>query len=177
MEYRVLHTQFSLPLLAFKVRKQILLLVLCLLLVIPAAHAEQYRVVAVSDGDTITVEPIHGGDRAKVRLHGIDAPEMNQPYGQAAKTFVVNAVLYKVVEVRPTPQGTDRYGRLVAVVDVPNAGILQELLLDAGLAWVWTRYCRDCGAWEAIQTQARLHRRGLWADKNPVEPWEWRKGR
>jgi len=141
----------------------------CLLLLLFAvsAHAEEYRVVAVSDGDTITVEPIHGGDRAKVRLHGIDAPEMNQPYGQAAKTFVVNAVLYKVVDVRPAPQGTYRYGRIVAIVAVPQAGTLQELLLDAGLAWVWTRYCRDCGDWQAIQAKARDAGRGLWAGDNP----------
>jgi len=153
----------------------VLFLGICLLLVIPAAYAAQYRVVNVFDGDTLTVEPVQGGDRIKVRLHGIDAPELRQPYGQAAKTFVVNTVLYKEVDVRPTPQGTDRYGRIVAIVDVPGAGVLQELLLDAGLAWVWTRYCRNCGAWKAIQAQASDEGRGLWADKNPVEPWEWRK--
>ena len=74
---------------------------LCLLLVIPVAHAEQFRVVAVSDGDTLTVEPIEGGDRAKVRLHGIDAPELRQPYGEAAKTFTLNMTLFKEIDVLP----------------------------------------------------------------------------
>ena len=90
--------------------KRLALQILLLLISIPA-NAAQYRVVAVSDGDTITIEPVQGGDRAKVRLHGIDAPELRQPYGQSAKTFIVD------------------------VVYVPGAGILQELLLDAGLAY------------------------------------------
>jgi len=50
------------------------LLFLCLLLAVPA-FAEPFRVVGVADGDTITIEPKHGGARSKVRLHGIDAPE------------------------------------------------------------------------------------------------------
>ena len=154
---------------------RIFLLALCLLLVSPAAYAGEYLVVAVSDGDTITVEPLQGGDRAKVRLHGIDAPELRQPYGQAAKIFVINTVLYKEVDIRPTPQGTDRYGRIVAIVDVPNYGILQELLLEAGLAWVYPAYCKDCSSWEAMQAEARRLRKGLWTDESPVEPWKWRK--
>ena len=155
--------------------KCLFLLALCLFLAVPVAHAEPYRVVGVADGDTITVEPISGGERTKVRLHGLDAPELRQPYGQAVKAFVLNAVLYKQVDIYPTPQGTDRYGRVVAVVDVPGVGVLQELLLDAGLAWVWSRYCRDCSDWEAIQAKARRQQKGLWQDDHPVEPWEWRK--
>ena len=156
-------------------KKLTLLLCFCLLLVIQEAHASSYRVVAVSDGDTIVIEPIQGGHRAKVRLHGIDAPELRQPYGQAAKTFVLNTVLYKEVDIHQASQGTDRYGRIVAIVDVPGTGILQELLLDAGLAWVWSKYCLDCGEWEGLQANAARLDKGLWADKKPTEPWEWRK--
>jgi len=156
--------------------KRLALQAFLLLISIPA-FAELYRVVAVSDGDTLTVEPIEGGDRAKVRLHGIDAPELRQPYGEAAKTFTFNTILFKEIEVRPEPQGTDRYGRIVAVVEIPGTGILQELLLEAGLAWVYPSYCRDCSGWETIQEQARGQRKGLWTDENPVEPWEWRKRR
>ena len=139
------------------------------------AFAEQFRVVAVSDGDTLTVEPIEGGDRAKVRLHGIDAPELRQPYGEAAKAFTLDTTLFKEIEVRPTPQETDRYGRIVAIVEIPEVGILQELLLESGLAWVYPAYCRDCTSWETMQEEAREQRKGLWTDDIPVEPWEWRK--
>ena len=112
-----------------------------------------------------------------MRLHGIDAPETNQPYGQAARGFVSNAILFKTVEIQPTSQGRDRYGRIVAVVEIPGIGVLQELLLDAGLAWVWPRYCKDCGSWERIQAKAKEEKRGLWVDGQPIPPWEWRRGR
>jgi endonuclease YncB( thermonuclease family) len=126
------------------------LLIILLFISIPA-FAWEARGVAVSDGDTITIEPVQGGDRAKVRLHGIDAPELRQPYGEAAKTFTLNKTLFKEI-------------------DVPGAGILQELLLEAGLAWVYPAFCKDCNEWETIQEQARRQRKGLWAEKNPVEP-------
>ena len=158
-----------------RMKKRVFLFLLCLLLVSSPAHAAQYRVVAVADGDTITVEPVQGGDRASVRLQGIDAPEMNQPYGRAARAFVIEAVLHK--EVKLTSHRKDKYGRIVALVEIPGVGILQELLLDAGLAWVWPQYCRNCRAWEAMQRQARRQKKGLWADDKPVEPWEWRKRR
>ena len=141
------------------------------------AWAWEARVVAVADGDTITVEPIQGGDKAKVRLHGIDCPETNQPYGQTAKAFVIEAVLFKEVDVHPSPQGKDRYGRIVAVVEIPGVGVLQELLLEAGLAWVYPQYCKDCGAWEMLEAEARNQRKGLWIEDKPVEPWEYRKRR
>jgi endonuclease YncB( thermonuclease family) len=156
-------------------RKHVLPLIFSAVLIMSQlAQAAQYRVVDVADGDTITVEPVQGGDRAKVRLHGIDAPELRQPYGQAAKAFVINSALYKTADVMPTPQGKDRYGRIVAVVEIPGAGLLQELLLSEGLAWVYTRYCKDCGAWIALQVAAKAKRKGLWGDSAPVPPWEWR---
>ena len=159
--------------------KAIVYFVLCLFLLVLSSPtlAWEARVVAVADGDTITLEPIEGGDRAKVRLHGIDCPETNQPYGQAAKAFVSKAVLFKEVNVQPTPQGKDRYDRIVAVVDILGVGVLQELLLEAGLAWVYSQYCKDCGAWETMEAEARRQRKGLWTDKEPMEPWEWRRKR
>ena len=160
-------------------KKLIAFFILCpiLLLLSAPSLAFEARVLSVSDGDTITIEPVQGGDRAKVRLHGIDCPETSQPYGQTAKAFVNEVVLFKTVNVQPTPQGKDRYGRIVALVDIHGVGVLQELLLEAGLAWVYTKYCKDCGAWEAMEAKARNQRKGLWADKNPIEPWEWRKKR
>ncbi|MCL1886215.1 MAG: thermonuclease family protein [Dehalococcoidia bacterium] len=100
--------------------RQLLCLLYLTLAVSLPVHAYPARVVAVADGDTITIEPIQGGGRAKVRLHGIDCPEKDQAYGQAATVFVIDAVLFKVVDVQPTPQGTDRYGRIVAVVEIPG---------------------------------------------------------
>ena len=152
-----------------------MIIALCILLLPAPAWAWPARVVAVSDGDTITVEPTDGGNRIKVRLHGIDAPEKDQPGGEPARAFVVQAALYKAVEVEPTLQGKDRYGRTVAVVVLPGGESLQAALLRAGHAWVWPRYCRGCGEWEVLQEEARAAGRGLWINLNPVPPWEWRR--
>jgi len=154
--------------------RPVLPLLLCLLLAIPSL-AEPFRVVDVADGDTITIEPKHGGARSKVRLHGIDAPEMGQPFGQAAKAFVVKATLYKDVDVQVTPQGKDQYGRIVAVIVLPDGAVLQEKLLREGLAWVYTQFCKNCKEWEAMQADAKAQGKGLWVTDRPVPPWEWRK--
>ncbi len=135
--------------------------------------AWEARVVAVSDGDTITVEPLSGGERSKVRLHGIDAPERKQPYGEVARAFVFDTSLYKIVDIEELYQ--DRYKRSVSIVNFPNGISLQYLMLDSGLAWVWPRYCKNCPEWEALQERAMNNRCGLWSDENPVPPWEWRK--
>ena len=155
-------------------RTQLFLIIFLLLLPLPT-HAFPARVVAVADGDTITVEPANGGARIKVRLHGIDAPERAQPHGEAARAYVFALALYKIIEVEPTPQGVDRYGRVVAVVRLPGGESLQAALLRAGLAWVWPRYCKDCGEWRAIQDAARATGKGLWWEPDPTPPWEWRR--
>lgn len=142
-------------------------------LLVSPALAWNGRVVDVADGDTITVEPVRGGSRVKVRLHGVDCPETRQTYGQAAKHFVVDAALYKVVDIQVTPQKKDRYGRVIAVVVVKGSGVLQERLLDAGLAWVYAKYYKGSD-WYEREAWARKMKKGLWRDENPVPPWEWR---
>ena len=108
-------------------------------------------------------------------MQGIDAPERGQPGGAAARAFVVEAALYATVEVEAAPQGRDRYGRVVASVYLPDGECLQQALLRAGLAWVWPRYCKNCGEWREIQDKARDAGRGLWREAAPMPPWEWRK--
>jgi endonuclease YncB( thermonuclease family) len=141
---------------------------------VSAADAQwQGRVVAVADGDTLTVEPARGGDRNKIRLWGVDAPESRQPFGQAAKGFVNKVALFKEVTVIPVDK--DRYGRTVAVVALPDGSVLQEMLLKEGLAWVYTQYCSTCDAWKRMERQAEKEKKGLWADDRSVQPWVWRK--
>ena len=99
--------------------------------------------------------------------------------GVVARRFVMNAALYKQIDVRPVPPGKDPYGKTLAVVEIPGVGILQEMLLSAGLAWVHPKYCRDCDPWKAMQAEAKARGRGLWARKTiegkAVPPWEWKK--
>ena len=56
---------------------------------------------------------------------------------------------------------------------------LSEAMLQAGLAWVYETYCREerCQDWRELQEEARRQRLGLWADRSPTPPWEWRKTR
>lgn len=155
-------------------RSIIFLLVISGLFLLPtSAFAWPGRVVAVTDGDTLVAEPESGGDRVKVRLHGIDAPERKQPYGEASRGFVIDIALFKSVEVEETAR--DRYGRIVAVVWLPTGESLQAELLRAGLAWVWPQYCTNCEKWMDLQRRAMEAATGLWADGNPIAPWEWRR--
>lgn len=156
---------------------QKLLLHVCLLLCAPAvACAWPGRIVAVTDGDTITVAPADGAPLVKIRLHGIDAPERAQHGGESARNFVSSTGLHKEVEVAPHG-APDRYKRTVAVVYLPSGESLQELLLKNGWAWIWPRYCNNCAGWETMQRHAEQTGRGVWKEKDPVPPWEWRRNR
>ena len=153
-------------------KKQILFCSLILLLLPQLSFAWQGKVVGVSDGDTITV--MHAGKGEKIRLYGVDCPEKHQDFGQKAKQFTSNMVYGKTVDVEPVT--TDRYGRTVGLVSV-NGKSINEELLKAGLAWVFTRYCDKpcCNQWYKYQEEARQKKQGLWSMPNPVPPWDFRR--
>lgn len=145
----------------------------------PAAAATlRGRVVAVADGDTITVLDA-ARRRERVRLAGIDAPESRQPFGAAAKRSLAALVFGVDVEVEYSKR--DRYGRIVGRVlrEGRDAGLAQ---VEAGLAWHYLRYAneqspQDRAAYARAESDARALRRGLWADRAPLAPWEWRAQR
>ena len=124
----------------------------------------------------------------KVRLAGIDAPEMRQPYGARAKQNLGALVFGKPVVVEWHKR--DRYGRIVGHVllaapgdcsrpdcaRLADAGLLQ---IESGLAWHYLRYQseqapEDRRRYAAAEQEARLTRAGLWRDAHPVPPWEYR---
>ena len=129
------------------------------------------RVVGVHDGDTISV--LVGRRPVKVRLEGIDCPELSQPYGQVAKLFTSDHVFGKPVAVEQTT--IDRYGRSVGRVFV-NGEDLSHAILAAGLAWHYTQYSSD-GMLDAAEQSARAARRGLWSQPRPMPPWVFRRPR
>ena len=147
------------------------------LLVSAPALAWEARVVAVADGVTITVLT-PDNRRIKIRLYGIDCPERRQAFGKSARQATSDAVYGKNVDVWPIE--TDRYGRTVAVVS-PVAGhgdSLNLILVRTGMAWVYPQYCKSdaiCAPLRAAETEARERHLGLWEDKDPIPPWEWRK--
>ncbi|BDQ36335.1 hypothetical protein SYK_06950 [Pseudodesulfovibrio nedwellii] len=125
------------------------------------------------DGDTIHVKRIEGG-RERVRLYGIDCPERKQE-GGAGATAYVKATIGRVVDVKEIDQ--DRYGRSVAIVFLGDGRILNQMILEHGWAWVYSRYCKlpICGAWDEDEAIARAKHLGLWGSVNPTPPWEWRR--
>lgn len=140
------------------------------------------KVVAVSDGDTIVVLDAQN-QRHKIRLAGIDAPEKSQPYGQQAKRRLSAAIAGKTVQVEWTKH--DRYRRIVGVVRYSQCeGCIRDaglgLVMD-GYAWRYRKYANeqsseDRQAYEYAERLAKSKRLGLWADRDPIPPWDWRRG-
>ena len=151
---------------------RIMLLLICLLLSSSLACATTFNglVVKISDGDTIQV--LYNGKAEKIRLAGIDTPEKKQPFGQAATRYNRSLCAQKIVTVKV--ETTDRYGRLVGEVFLPDGRSLNRELVRAGYAWWFRKYSDDQTIGE-LEDEARQARRGLWIDPNPVAPWEWRK--
>lgn len=139
-----------------------------------AAHtdAETFvgEVIGVTDGDTISV--MRDGSAVKVRLAGIDCPEKKQAFGERAKQFTSYLVFGKRVEVIYSKR--DRYGRVLGDVVLPSRKILNEELVRAGYAWHYKKYSDDATLAE-LELQARKSRRGLWQDRDPIPPWDYRK--
>jgi endonuclease YncB( thermonuclease family) len=129
------------------------------------------RVVGVSDGDTLTV--LQERSRVHVRLYGIDAPEKAQDEGSRAKQLASSLALGEAVTVRV--HDTDRYGRTVAEVVLPDGRSLNREMVAAGMAWWYRQYAPADGELARLEAEARAGRRGLWSQSNPVPPWSWRK--
>lgn len=129
------------------------------------------KVVSIADGDTLTV--LVDKTQHRVRLHGIDCPEIGQPFGARAKQLAGDLAFGKVVSVEVT--GQDRYGRTIGRVILPDGSNLEHALVGSGLAWWYRKYAPDDTRLGELETAARTAKKGLWADANPIPPWEWRR--
>jgi endonuclease YncB( thermonuclease family) len=138
-------------------------------------HELAGEVVAISDGDTLTVLDADKVQH-KVRLAGIDAPEKGQAFGTAARQALADKVHRE--RVRVVWREKDRYGRILGDVHLAEGAndrhINREMVAD-GFAWWYKKYAPKDRELEEAETEARKEGRGLWKDKDPVAPWEWRK--
>lgn len=151
---------------------RVLLLLATLLLLASATLALEGQVVAVADGDTLTI--LDGSKQQhRVRLSEIDAPEKGQPFGTRAKQALSDLCFGRVAEVRDT--SADRYGRVVGAVYCDGRTANAELVRQ-GFAWVYVQYARRGSELFDMERDARDAKRGLWADPNPLPPWDWRRG-
>lgn len=137
------------------------------------------RVWQVRDGDGVLVS--NGEESFDLRLYAIDAPEFDQPGGDAAKWALVRMIGGKNIYLETF--GPDYYGRTLATIYVMRGAELlnvNEQLVMTGHAWVM-KYCFDQLSknrkWKLLLLErwAKSKRKGLWKLDNPMAPWEWRK--
>jgi endonuclease YncB( thermonuclease family) len=135
----------------------------------PAQHSGEFRVVRVADGDTLTLMGSDGIELT-VRLRGIDAPELGQPYGYEAKEALQRIV--QSANVRLDEPTKEKYGRYLANVFAGELWI-NKAMIQSGDAW-----CDQVNAFDrslySTEREARDAKRGLWSTTNPTPPWIWR---
>lgn len=110
---------------------------------------------------------------------GIDAPEKSQPYGEQATTNLARLVLEKKLSVQWRKR--DRYRRIVGTL-ILNGQDINLMQVESGLAWWYREYAAEQSVqarqdYEVAEFEAKAQRIGLWADKNPIPPWEYRRAR
>lgn len=130
------------------------------------------QVVRILDGDTMEV--LYQKNPIKIRLADIDSPEKrgSQPYGSQAKQALSDLCFGQ--EVTVYGQKTDRNGRLIAVIKNQQKQIVNQEMVKQGMAWHYKKYSTD-PIYAHLEKTARENKVGLWADKNPIAPWIWRK--
>lgn len=134
---------------------------------------KSYKVIGVKDGDT--VEILMDGKPQVVRLSHIDCPEKKQPFGNNAKQFASDLCFGKKIKLS-TGWKKDRNKRLLAEIILSNGKNLNKELVKNGLAWHYKKYSKN-NSYDDLEKQARKLKVGLWNDKIPTAPWEWRKSR
>jgi endonuclease YncB( thermonuclease family) len=149
---------------------------LCVLTHVARAADLSGRIVSITDGDTVTLLD-STNTQHKIRLKGIDAPEMTQPIGQKAKSNLAALVFNR--EVIAECGKPDKYRGEICVIKVEGKDVNLGQVA-AGMAWWYRDYAKEQSAqdrenYEIAEFNAKIRRLGLWADTNPVPPWEWRR--
>jgi endonuclease YncB( thermonuclease family) len=152
------------------------ILALALIAPFPALATEVTgRVVGVIDCDTIDVLTSKF-ETLRIRLSGVDAPELGQAFGRNAKAALSSLAFARTATVEWHKR--DRYGRLVGKVTVDGRDIALEML-TLGMAWHYKQFeseqpVADRGRYQEAEIRARAAQRGLWADAEPQPPWTYR---
>ncbi len=141
-----------------------------------ATNILQGLVVGVSDGDSLTLLDAEKRQH-KIRLQGIDAPEMKQAYGQKSKESLSKLVYNKTIKVHWSKK--DRFGRTVGQVMLGDIDICLEQV-RRGMAWHFKDYqdeqsVKDRDLYDRSEVEARELRLGLWQDAAPIEPAVFRQ--
>ena len=133
---------------------------------------EEYYVKYVSDGDTVTVVNKVTSKSVKVRLFGIDAPEITQEYGLESKEYLMSLIKDKNVIIKGNTY--DRYNRLLGTIYVDDINI-NEMMVKTGNAWWYEKYDSKNTKVRDLQRNAKELKLGLWKNVNAVEPDKFRE--
>lgn len=141
-----------------------------LLTTILVAETITGKVISVTDGDTIKILD-EKNKVYKIRLIDIDAPEKKQAFGNKSKENLSKYIAGE--NVRVEYYKLDRYKRILGTVYFKDKDINKQQIID-GYAWVYKKYSKNN---EYINQEriSKNHKRGLWKDEKPIEPWEYRK--
>lgn len=134
------------------------------------------RVVHISDGDTFILED-ELRKRTTVRIHAIDAPELAQPFGRESREQLRALIMNQQVEVRE--QNRDQFKRIVGAVFFNGRDMGLEMV-RGGYVWHFKQYQKqqspeDRAAYASAEEAAKNSRLGLWNDRNPVAPQDYRR--
>ena len=127
------------------------------------------KITKVSDGDTVILTD-NNGKKRRIRLNGIDCPEIGQEYGAEARKYVEKIALGKYTSVEIV--GKDQYKRILGILYVDGINVNEALLKD-GLAWVY-KYNKD-PKYEQLAKQAQAIKLNIWSNPNAIDPYIWRK--
>ncbi|WP_045218964.1 thermonuclease family protein [Desulfonatronum thioautotrophicum] len=158
--------------------RALLVALLCLVWAMPVSALEA-RVQWIPDGDTIHME-----DGRQVRLLGIDAPELgrdgqpDQYYARESRDYLRRLIGGQPVRLESDGQGLDRHGRLLAYVFLPDGRMVNEVLVEEGLAFFYPHTHQDREFQRRMleaQKRAIMARKGFWprilALPQPLTGW------
>lgn len=133
-------------------------------------NAQSGKVVKIKDGDTIVILDSLNF-QITLRLAEVDCPESKQAFGNSAKKFTSEEVALKTITYKVVSK--DRYGRLIAKVYYDGKYLSSEIIKN-GFGWHYKKYSNSENL-ANLENKARNKHLGLWRDKNPIAPWEYRK--
>ena len=127
----------------------------------------------VHDGDTFKLKS--SGQIIKVRIYGIDAPEIDQHYGKEAGEALRDIIDGK--EIRLRILNKDVYGRTVGEPWLGDSLNVSLWMVKNGYSWWYMNYSKKRIDLKEAEAEAKNKKLGLWADSNPIAPWDFRKGK
>jgi micrococcal nuclease len=137
---------------------------------LPDRSAATATVVNVTDGDTLTAK--REEKTQVVHLKGVDCPELRQAYGRQARQLASEWAWNHEVEVKEEEPARD--GGVSAVVTLPDGRNLNHEMVRSGLCWWERQYTKD-DSLPLLEAEAHAAQRGLWVQRDPIPPWEWRR--